>query len=288
MSSKFRFSLEESRSAFEQWFKENSRKTWSTSSAFKLPVVKDERRAVLKMTGKAWAKMLILIHSFDSEVAWHGTVQRNDDHPASFTITDILLYPQEVTGSTVTTNQEDYQNWMLSLDEDQLMSMRFQGHSHVNMGVTPSPTDVDHQEGIVGMMKNEDFYIFGIFNKKGDKTLRIFDCKTNVYYETKDIDFSVICDDIGELREDMDAMVTKKTYTYAGVQTTGFWNGGTATTAKTTATPAKTATITEVKVVTPTPKSASTAASKKADAPKKGKRETEYEYPNGWGYDDYY
>ena len=282
MSKKCRFNIEECRTAFETWFAANAKRAWSTSAAFKLPVATNDNRAKLKMTGKAWAKMLIPILNYDSEVAWHGMVERNADEPATFTITDILLYPQEVTGSTVTTDQQEYQNWMFSLSDEQLTAMRFQGHSHVNMAVTPSSTDEDHEEGIVNMLKNEDFYIFGIFNKKGDKTLRIFDCKTNTYYETKDIDFSVIADDIGELREDMDDMVKRKTYTYTGTSY-GYGVGASkATTITATGAAApKTSTASTVSTnkTTTTPTKAPSAA-----APQKmGYREDDYgDWPYGW------
>lgn len=293
MAKKFRFDITECREAFEKWFTENSKRAWSTSAAFKLSEP-NNNRAKLKMTGKAWAKMFILIHNYDSEVAWHGLVTRNADEP-EFTITDILLYPQEVTGSTVTTDQEEYQNWMFSLSDEQLSSMRFQGHSHVNMPVTPSSTDEDHEEGIVSMLKESkgDFYIFGIFNKKGDKTLRIFDTVTNTYYETKDIDFSIIADDIGELREDMHDMVKKKTVyygSYSGGYSGGYSGYSTATGGKTTTVTATGAAAPKTTVpakATPTvtsPAKTTVAASdqSKSDLPM-GYREDDYEgWPYGW------
>lgn len=281
MSKKFRFNIEECRTAFEAWFAANAKRSWSTSAAFKLPVATNDNRAKLKMTGKAWAKMMILILNYDSEVAWHGLVERDADEPATFTITDILLYPQEVTGSTVTTDQQEYQDWMFSLSDEQLTAMRFQGHSHVNMAVTPSSTDEDHEEGIVNMLKNDDFYIFGIFNKKGDKTLRIFDCRTNTYYETKDIDFAVISDDIGELREDMEDMVKRKTYTYTGTSYgygVGASNATTITATGAAAPKTSPASTVSANKTTTTPTKAPSAA-----APQKmGYREDEYgDWPYG-------
>lgn len=239
MAKTFRYQKDDAMSAFEKWFDENYRTTWSTSTSFKMPAADRKDRAKVSITGKAWAKMQILVQTFDSEVAWHGFVTRDESEPASFVITDIVLYPQEVTGATVNTDQQEYQNWMFGLTDEQLLSMRFQGHSHVNMGVTPSPTDVEHQESIVCQMKNDDFYIFGIFNKKGDITLRVFDCKTNVYYETKDIDFEVVKDDISVLRDDMKTMVKKKTYA-AGFYSNGYQSPYTSP-AKTTPSPQPTA-----------------------------------------------
>lgn len=290
MSKKFRFGLEECRTAFEAWFAANAKRAWSTSAAFKLPVATNDNRAKLKMTGKAWAKMMILILNYDSEVAWHGLVERDAGEIATFTITDILLYPQEVTGSTVTTDQQEYQDWMFSLSDEQLTSMRFQGHSHVNMPVTPSSTDEDHEEGIVSMLKESkgDFYIFGIFNKKGDKTLRIFDTVTNTYYETKDIDFSIIADDIGELREDMDDMVKRKTV-YYGSYSGGYSGYSTATGGKTTTVTATGAAAPKTTVpakATPTvtsPTKTTVAASDQSKDLPMGYREDDYEgWPYGW------
>ena len=51
------------------------------------------------ITVNAYQKILTLVKEFSSEVAWHCTVE----HPTgtnAYLITDVLVFPQEVTGAT--------------------------------------------------------------------------------------------------------------------------------------------------------------------------------------------
>ena len=63
-----------------------------------------ERKATVIFTKMAWEKMQLLVKEFDKEVAWHGVAERCEEKD-TYLISDILVYPQEVTGSTVTTDQ---------------------------------------------------------------------------------------------------------------------------------------------------------------------------------------
>ena len=144
----------------------------------------EEAKATISFDPGAFAKMLSIIYGFDSEVAWHGVVERMS--PNEFKIRDILVYPQEVSGTTVDTDQEAYQTWLMELEDDIANSLRMQGHSHVNMGVTPSSVDLNHQEQILSQL-NRGYYIFMIWNKKMDRTIKIFDMDANILYENDDV-----------------------------------------------------------------------------------------------------
>ena len=173
----------------------------------------DESKAVVLFEPVAYAKMLMLLHTFDSEVGWHGTVERMDDR--TFIIKDILVYPQEVTGSTVNPDQEKYQTWMMGLDDDTFNALHMQGHSHVMMSTTPSSVDTTFYESILNQMTDEDFYIFMIFNKKLERTIKIYDMAANTLYENGDIFVGIHCED-GDLEqfiEDAKKDVIKKSYT---------------------------------------------------------------------------
>ena len=75
--------------------------------------------------------------------------------------------------------------WLMSQPDEVFNKLRFHGHSHVNMGVSPSGVDTKYQDDI---LKNlNDFYIFGIFNKREDNYLIIYDITNNIVYEDKDI-----------------------------------------------------------------------------------------------------
>lgn len=145
----------------------------------------DDTKAYVLFKPVAYAKMLSLLKHFDTEVAWHGTVERRDDD--KFIITDIVVYPQTVTGSTVNTDQEEYQKWTMTLEDDYFNAMRMQGHSHVNMGTSPSSVDTNHQQQILAQLKGQEYYIFMIFNKRLEHTIKIYDYANNVMYEDKDV-----------------------------------------------------------------------------------------------------
>jgi len=144
----------------------------------------EEETTNLTFNEVAFTKMLALVNSFDSEVAWHGTAERTED---GFYISDLIVYPQTVTGATVNTDQKGYEEWLMALDTDDFNHLRMQGHSHVNMSVTPSSVDKQHQEGILNQLEADDFYIFIIWNKKMDRFIRIYDMRTNTLYETNDV-----------------------------------------------------------------------------------------------------
>ena len=154
-----------------------------------------QRKATVYYTEIAWQKMQTLIREFDKEVAWHGIAYRGDDpEKDEYTITDILVYPQEVTGATVTTDQTKYQNWLMEHDDEVFNNIRMQGHSHVNMSTSPSGVDTSLYERILDQLDDTMFYIFLIYNKKGDKTYKIYDLAKNVLFETADVTVKILGD----------------------------------------------------------------------------------------------
>lgn len=161
----------------------------------------------------AWRKMQTLIKEFDKEVGWHGVACRGEDETKNeYYINDILVYPQKVTGATVNTDQEKYEMWLMQHEDEVFNNIRMQGHSHVNMGVTPSGVDETHQAKILEQLENDMFYIFLIWNKKGDKTVRIYDLKKNILFETTDVTVEVLDDGFGidEFLTDAKKMVKDK------------------------------------------------------------------------------
>ena len=171
---------------------------------FKMPSVSDDRKATLFFSPKAYLKTYALISTYTSEVEWHGTVRRLDDK--SFLVEDILIFPHEVTGSTVTSDQKEYEAWLDTLDDTTFNSLRFHGHSHVNMGVTPSGVDMTYRRNVLNNFgtPNQDtdlFYIFFIGNKNGATSAEIYDIQDNALYETNEIDIQVMLGD-GECLKD--------------------------------------------------------------------------------------
>ena len=158
------------------------------------------RKAKIYFTEVAWMKMQALIREFDKEVAWHGVAFRGDDNVErdEYIIKDILVYPQKVTGASVEMDTEEYAKWIEeNIEDERFFDIRMQGHSHVNMGVTPSSVDLTHQEAILDQLSDNLFYIFMIWNKKGDSNIKIYDLAKNILFETADIDIEVMDDGYG-------------------------------------------------------------------------------------------
>lgn len=180
-----------------------------------------DRKATIYFSEVAWLKMQTLIREFDKEVAWHGLAYRGEDPSKDeYYITDILVYPQEVTGATVTTDQTQYQTWLMQHEDDVFNNIRMQGHSHVNMATNPSAVDTSLYERLLDQLDDTMFYIFMIWNKRKDKTIKIYDLAKNVLFETLDVAVEVMADESGieKFLADAKDMVKAKvvTPTYSG------------------------------------------------------------------------
>lgn len=187
------------------------------------------KKATVYFTAEAWAKMVILIKEFDKEVAWHGVAHRMgevegetalDENAKEYVITDIVVYPQTVTSATVEMDTEKYAEWLMENVEDERFNHLFmQGHSHVNMATTPSSVDLNHQEEILGMMGDQDFYIFMIWNKSFSSNIKVYEMAENTLYENGDVTVKMLDsgESLSEFLQGAKSMVQSKTYTYPGV-----------------------------------------------------------------------
>lgn len=187
-------------------------------------------KATLYFDPLAWRKMLTLVKEFDKEVAWHGVAYRGDDEAKNeYYISDILVYPQKVTGATVNTDQEKYEMWLMQHDDEVFNNIRMQGHSHVNMNTSPSGVDETHQAKILEQLEDDMFYIFLIWNKSNSKFIKIYDLKKNILFETTDVSVEVLDDGSGidEFLEEAKKLVEDKPTTtyYSGSSYYGGGNG---------------------------------------------------------------
>jgi len=154
-------------------------------------------RALISFDPIAYLKMEMLIKNYTTEVAWHFVVERRDnaEYAAEYHIADTLHFPQKVTGCHFEQDDEKYQDWKFnSLDDYEFNNLRGHGHSHVNMPVSPSPTDENYQKDMVEAYN--DFYLFVIWNKSGDRNVWIYDIEHNVLFETGDVDIIINSDEI--------------------------------------------------------------------------------------------
>lgn len=182
------------------------------------------RRATVYFTPGAWMKMYMLVLNFDKEVAWHGVAKRGDDpEKDEYFISDILVYPQKVTAATVETDQEEYENWLYEQPDEVFNNLRMQGHSHVNMGVSPSGVDTTHQGKIMEQLDEDMFYIFMIWNKRFEKWVKIYDFAKNTMFETSDVDVKIVDEgwDLDGFLKNAKGLVKSSYPSYSGGYTGG-------------------------------------------------------------------
>lgn len=208
-------SIEECKKEFEEAIKDT--KLFNGKFSYSKTFAHIDRKAIIYFDPVAFNKMKTLIKEFDDEVAWHGVAVRGEDESKDeYYISDILVYPQTVTSVTVETDQQEYSMWLMSQEDEIFNNIRMQGHSHVNMGVTPSGVDETHQEKIIEQLEDDMFYIFMICNKSGKKYAKIYDYKKNILFENSDITVKVLDDGSGinEFLEHAKKIVKDKKFTY--------------------------------------------------------------------------
>lgn len=176
---------------------------------------KSKMNAKVIFTQEAWIKMMTMIQMFETEIGWYGLVRREDQEDSpSFVIYDILAYPQSVTSVTVVSDDEKHSQWFQDLDDDTFNHLRMHGHSHVNMGASPSGTDLNNYKERIEVIIDDDFYIFMIWNKKLNNWIEIYDKKNNVVFDTDSIDVSIEGIEIKEFMKTCKSMIVKKPTLY--------------------------------------------------------------------------
>lgn len=132
------------------------------------------------ITPGAYVKMRKLVDDTSTEIGWYGTVTKCPGLNEVYVIEDILVYPQRVTGATCVQDDDKIFEFEMSLTTDQVNTKRFHGHSHVNMGVTPSGVDEQFYQDILSQVN--DYFIIAITNKRNDYTVRFYDMRNNILY----------------------------------------------------------------------------------------------------------
>lgn len=132
------------------------------------------------ITAEAYVKLRKLVDDTTTEIGWYGTVTKMPGFESVFVIDDILVYPQTVTGATCVQDDDKVFEFELNLSTDQVNRKRFHGHSHVNMGVTPSGVDEQFYQDILTQV--DDYFIVMIANKSGAYYTRFYDMQNNILY----------------------------------------------------------------------------------------------------------
>jgi len=160
-------------------------------------VIENKEQATVLFTQTAYIKQKYIVENSAQEIAYHGVVEKRAK--GIYIISDIILYPQTVTGATVDTDQQKYTQWIVNLPEETLNSLRYQGHSHVNMSVSPSSVDQKFYETLIENIDN--FYVFGIQNKQGSNWFSIYDKDENILYEPEDLSWGIVGIYFGEIKD---------------------------------------------------------------------------------------
>lgn len=143
------------------------------------------QRPTITFKPLCWQKMKELVKASGDEIAWHGFVKREN---MDFTVYDIIMYPQYNSAARTESDEEEYSKWILrQYDFENFCDMKLHGHSHVNMGCTPSGTDMQFRQNILKNLKKDSFYIFIIMNKQGSFTIELYDYVTQTVYEASDM-----------------------------------------------------------------------------------------------------
>lgn len=132
------------------------------------------------ITADAYIKMRKLVEATETEIGWYGTVEEVPGLQRTYIINDIIVYPQHVTGATCEQDDDRMFDFEMSLTNEQVNHKRFHGHSHVNMGVTPSSVDENFYQDLLTQVT--DYFIITITNKRHDYTVRFYDIENNILY----------------------------------------------------------------------------------------------------------
>lgn len=159
----------------------------------------------LFIDSEAYLKMLQYVLKSTKEIAWHCTITHDKDN--EYHIHDCMLYPQMVTGATVTTDQEKYQDWLTDLEDDIFNDLKCQGHSHVNMATSPSNVDLDYYEELVSTLPEDSYYVFLIMNKSQSLNVLIYNKKENMLYTKEDIEVIVLDHNKEFILDDIDIAI---------------------------------------------------------------------------------
>ena len=141
---------------------------------------KQIKEPTIYITPNAYLKMRKLVDATSSEIGWYGTVSEYPGLERVYLIDDIIVYPQTVTGTTCEQDESKMFDFEMSLTTEQVNKKRFQGHSHVNMGVTPSGVDEAFYQDLLTQVT--DYFIIAITNKRNEYTVRFYDIENNILY----------------------------------------------------------------------------------------------------------
>lgn len=141
-----------------------------------IPELKTYRKPIV-FSKEAYEDMCYFIKHCDVEIGWLGTVY---DYEKVYFVDKVYLFEQEVTGSETELDGGAIADFVIKYMEehgeeagmDLNNRLRLWGHSHVNMGISPSGTD---DTTMKTLFRDElPFFIRVIGNKKGEMAADLY------------------------------------------------------------------------------------------------------------------
>ncbi len=131
--------------------------------------------ALVEVTPLAMFKMHAFVSGIGYEVGWLGTAVREKRQTI---VNDVYLFNQGVSGGHTEITTDSLFNFASELlrkpkGEEAFNNIRFWGHSHVNGSVYPSTQDDEQMD--VFRDRGSEFFLRGIFNRRGEVNLSLFD-----------------------------------------------------------------------------------------------------------------
>lgn len=171
-----------------------------------------DNRYDLFIKAEAKAKMEMYCDLSDGEIGWLAFVEKVGN--SGYLITDCVLLKQEVNGTTTEIDPSALIEFWNETPVEEQCKIKCWGHSHVNMGVTPSGQDDSQMEYF---KDGNPWFIRLITNKKREYHIDIFDYEHGVKVHMDQSDLQVYNPKLNEMRAQIEAeikdKVSKKIYT---------------------------------------------------------------------------
>jgi hypothetical protein len=157
-------------------------------------------------THEAMEKQRHLVDLCEVEVGWLGTVERDGN---VFTVTEIHVFDQEVSAATTNLDASALSEYGAKLMEeerfDDIERIRYWGHSHHNMGTSPSGQD---ERTLLNTFGDCDYAIRAILNKRGRVEISICFFDKDIRFD--DVPWSVQTPSSDPIRQDMQKELDEK------------------------------------------------------------------------------